>query len=1047
MKKSLNILQLEDDTEDIELIQTMLKSSGIIFQINVVQTREEFDQAIDKGGFNIILADFSLPMYDGISALRLAKERCPDIPFIFVSGTLGEDAAIAALTEGATDYVPKQKLSKLIPAISRAMSEADNKRERKLALDALKKSQEQLSMITNSIDDVIYSINGQTGEFDYISPVFERKFGYTLSDLKQIGGRWSFLQKVVQDVDPSEPDPVMNELQKSVFKNTPVREYWWKCKDGNLLFIEDQSVPIYEGNRLIRIDGVLRDITARKAAEVALGRSEERYHRLVDSATDYIYSVRIESGIPVSTIHGPGCVSVTGYTSEEFESDPYLWLRMIYKEDVQRVTDLTTKILSGIEVQPIEHRIIHKNGTIRWIRNTPVPQYDNAGILISYEGMITDITERKRTEEILRESEEQFRILAEQSPNMIFINNKRKVIYANPKCEEMMGYSKEEFYDDKFNFFDLIDPQFVSLIQENFKKHLNGEELNPYEYALRRKDGKRIDVIIASKLINYKSERAILGVITDVTERKRIEVELRSLTHAIEQSPVSVIMTNVKGDIEYVNPKFTETTGYLKEEVIGKNPRILKSGEMQPETYNELWNTITSGKEWHGEFHNKKKNGDLFWEAASISPVRDEKGSITNFVAIKEDITERKRLDKELKESEEQFRTLVNTVPDIIIRTDLLGNIIYVNETLLPQNIPIGKILGVNILTFLSPEDRVRGLENIKLMFKEKLGLREYKLKFNSIEFDCEINGDLLRDSEGEPNGMVYVIRDITERKKTEKELENYRYHLEELIRERTKELEHINKLLEEEIVKQKQAEEKVKQSLEKEKEFSELKSKFTSIASHEFRTPLAVIYSSTELLQRYGKQWSDEEFNEQVERVKDYVHHMTDIMDDMLTISRTETGKIKFEPRATDLEQLCLSIFGDLKLLLTPKHNLHLNYMLKQKKYKVDEKLLRYILVNLLSNAIKYSINGGDIDLEVTDQKDNIIFEINDNGIGIPEKDQPYLFEPFHRGENVGEIQGTGLGMSIIKRSVEMHNGSIIFQSRINEGTKFKVTIPIINQ
>ena len=294
MKKSLNILQLEDDTEDIELIQTMLKSSGIIFQINVVQTREEFDQAIDKGGFNIILADFSLPMYDGISALRLAKERCPDIPFIFVSGTLGEDAAIASLTEGATDYVPKQKLSKLIPAISRAMSEADNKRERKLALDALKKSQEQLSMITNSIDDVIYSINGQTGEFDYISPVFERKFGYTLSDLKQIGGRWSFLQKVVQDVDPSEPDPVMNELQKSIFKNTPVREHWWKCKDGNLLFIEDQSVPIYEGNRLIRIDGVLRDITARKAAEVALGRSEERYHRLVDSATDYIYSVRIE---------------------------------------------------------------------------------------------------------------------------------------------------------------------------------------------------------------------------------------------------------------------------------------------------------------------------------------------------------------------------------------------------------------------------------------------------------------------------------------------------------------------------------------------------------------------------------------------------------------------------------------------------------------------------------------------------------------------------------------------------------------------------------
>jgi PAS domain S-box-containing protein len=137
------------------------------------------------------------------------------------------------------------------------------------------------------------------------------------------------------------------------------------------------------------------------------------------------------------------------------------------------------------------------------------------------------------------------------------------------------------------------------------------------------------------------------AVVRDITERRRTEDKLRQLSRAVEQSPASIVITNPAGDIEYVNPKFVQVTGYTLAEALGKNPRILKSGEMNPENYRQMWEIIASGKEWNGEFHNKKKNGELYWEIASISPIRDLAGRITHYVAVKEDITARKQNEVE----------------------------------------------------------------------------------------------------------------------------------------------------------------------------------------------------------------------------------------------------------------------------------------------------------------------------------------------------------------------------------------------------------------
>lgn len=398
-------------------------------------------------------------------------------------------------------------------------------------------------------------------------------------------------------------------------------------------------------------------------------------------------------------------------------------------------------------------------------------------------------------------------------------------------------------------------------------------------------------------------------------------INYKEILGLLNYSPASVIITNTEGKIEYVNSRFTKISGYTIDEVLERDIRSLRFAETNPEMFHQIWSTISSGNEWNGEFLNYKKNGEQFWEVASVFMLKDEDGNIKHFAVAGEDITKQK----------------------------------------------------------------------------------------------C-----------------------------TEKELEIYKRHLEELITERIQELSKINGELKQKIEKQKEIEKRIRKSLEQEIEFSELKSKYASMASHEFKTFLAIVYSSAEVFQRYGQKLNKQELDELVENIKKYVQHMNAVIDDMLIVSKTETSEIKFDPAVIDLEELCLIILEELKLLHKKDYNMQFNYYAKQKSFFMDEKLLRYVLLNLLSNAVKYSGDNCSIVLNVKLNGKNIVFEIIDNGIGISEKDKFSLFEPFYRGENVGDIQGTGLGMTIVKKSVELHGGSITFESKINEGTKFTVNIPL---
>lgn len=269
---------------------------------------------------------------------------------------------------------------------------------------------------------------------------------------------------------------------------------------------------------------------------------------------------------------------------------------------------------------------------------------------------------------------------------------------------------------------------------------------------------------LAPALIHALEERKILA------ERKRAEEQLRKLYRAVEQSPTAVVITDLSGNIEYVNPMFTQTTGYSIEETLGKNPSILKTGHTTPEEYQKLWETITSGNVWQGEFLNKRKSGETFWESATIAPVFDDDGKITNFLAVKEDITERKEAEAEKREAELRYRALFEQSHDAIFILDLQGRQIAVNQRATSMlGYSLDEILG---LSYRDISAEVQQSEQVLNKLLDGEHISSYERLFrrkNGETVPVEINLELVRDSHGNPLHIQSVVRDITQRKQSEK--------------------------------------------------------------------------------------------------------------------------------------------------------------------------------------------------------------------------------------------------------------------------------------
>jgi PAS domain S-box-containing protein len=248
-------------------------------------------------------------------------------------------------------------------------------------------------------------------------------------------------------------------------------------------------------------------------------------------------------------------------------------------------------------------------------------------------------------------------------------------------------------------------------------------------------------------------------------------------------------------------------------------------------------------------------------------------------------------------------------------------------------------------------------------------------------------------------------------------------------------------------ITERKRAEAEMIKAIEHEKELRELKSRFISMASHEFRNPMTSILSSIELLEIYGDVWTGEKKLKHYERTKAAVKRMTELLEDVLLVSKAEAGKLEFNPTPLLLKDFCTNLVEEIQLSINEKHKINFVYSGQCNKVCMDEKLLLHILINLLTNAIKYSPQNTTVHFGCYCEDKEVTFEVQDEGIGIPPEDQQRLFESFHRAKNVGNIPGTGLGLAIVQKSVELHGGKITLESEVGVGTTFRVTLPLNNE
>ncbi|MGE5353638.1 MAG: PAS domain S-box protein [Acidobacteriota bacterium] len=541
----------------------------------------------------------------------------------------------------------------------------------------------------------------------------------------------------------------------------------------------------------------------------------------------------------------------------------------------------------------------------------------------------------------------------------------------------------------------------------------------------------------------------LLLLVRNITEKKKQEEEIHKLSLAVEQSPVIVLITDKKGSIEYVNPRFTEVTGYTFEEALGSNPGILSSGLTPKGQYKELWSRLSSGHHWKGEFRNRKKNGELFWELASIFPIKNSLGDVTQFVAVKEDITERKETELRLAEyrdhleqlvehrteslkqvnqllsiqiekhkaAEEKvqdhlqfLQTLIKTIPNPLLIKDKHGRVTDCNKAYEEFfGVRLDQIKNKTAEDFVPPEvlDKILEIENSLLSEPGHISAELVRTMENGEPFAILVNEATYLEGDGSIGGTVGIMIDISEQKKLQ---------------------------------------EKIQTALEKEQELNELKSSFISMASHEFRTPLTSILASADLLEMFGRQWKEEKYMEHIAKIQKGVEYMKELLDDVLVVSRNEEGKNQFTPSKTNFLELCSELFDSARISSSGNHSFIFNYKPEQKVFSIDPKHVRHIISNLLSNAVKYSPDGGKIILNVKTENNNLLIDVIDEGIGIPEVDKGRLFEPFYRAGNTTAIHGTGLGMSIVQRSVELHHGSLSIDSEENRGTAVHVTLPYIS-
>jgi PAS domain S-box-containing protein len=789
------------------------------------------------------------------------------------------------------------------------------------------------------------------------------------------------------------------------------------------------------------------------SAKQQLGR---RIHQqIVESARDWAWAINTE-GIHIYS--NAAVEHLLGYSADEIIGKSAFPL--MHPEDQEQISTLVQKaIAQKTGWKEIAIRWTHKDGSVRYFESNAQPFFDQDGNLEGFCGIDRDITQRLavedalidlnqkleqrieertheleksnkilqasveefiKTEEILLETNRRYNALFEGSSDSVYIISlDDRMILANQQAENLLGYKTEELVDMPLSWF--MHPDEWADAEEKTASLFSGEIIPPYERNIINKQGNEVQVEVNLTLIRDDdgNPKYFQSIIRDISERKLIEFALRESEEkfrlAFEKGPLAIAIADRNFIILDANETFCQLTSYPKDEIIGNSfAKYSHPDDMDRER--ALFEQLFKGEisNYTIEKRYVTKSGETVWINLTAGILHDQEGAPQYALGIAEDITKRKQSEAALQESEQRYRELMNVMPDwVAVISD--GKVVYANPALIEQfgAATAEGLIGLDISKLVTSEEDLilSRLRHQDVMAGENIPAGEFEVQ--------SLDGKLFT-IEAKPTSIIFdgkasvlvVAREISERKKNEEELRQYREHLEQLVQERTLELQNSNE---------------------------ELKA-FAYSVSHDLRAPLRAIRGFSDILFEDFSATMDETAKGHLERIRGAAIHMDKLIQGLLEFSRVTYHELHLQ--AVDLSQMAHEVVqnyqqGDLERQVEIRIS-------PQMSAQGDPMLLRIVLDNLLGNAWKFTRETpqGQIGFTCSEVDGVKVFSVRDNGAGFDMNLADKLFKVFQRLHGTDEFEGTGIGLATVQKIIQRHEGRIWTEAEEGKGAAFFFTL-----
>lgn len=770
--------------------------------------------------------------------------------------------------------------------------------------------------------------------------------------------------------------------------------------------------PIYNSaGEVVGSLHVARDITDRKRAELELENSNKilkQERKMFLRGPVVVFKWQNQEGWPVEYV-SPNIKDMTGYSEDEFLTGKTGYLKIIFKDDLVRVSQEEVTYSQG-GVENFEHqpyRITKKNGESIWVADYRIILRDESGKITHYLGYIIDITEQKRTSDVLQESEERLKIIFEYTPDGYYLNDlKGRFIDCNRAAEKISGYKREELIGKNFSNLKFLSKRQLFKANSILAENVMGKPTGPDSLTLSQKDGSQMELEISTFPVKIKGQRLVLGIARDITKRKQAEELLKeseeNYRNIVELAPDSIVTLDLKGVITSCNPAVLNTTGYSREKFIGKHFSKLKILLTQNLLqYRNMLKSILAGK--IPEFFEVPwihRDGSPRVSGVHISLMK--KGQkIIGIQTIAREITERKRMENELQAAKMRYQFLYNENPSMYFTLDKKGIILSVNQFGAVQlRYKVEELTGRCILTIFYGYDKKAALQFLNNCLQNQTQITH--LEIQGVRKDGSIlwvKGTARAVTDDYGNKQILVVcEDITARIKAQNEKEKL-----------------------------------IQQLAEAEK--LAMLGQFTAGVTHEINNPLHIILGKIFYL--LDGLEHDSELRNYVIQIEKQVHRIRRLAEDVLKYAKPQT--ITFSPvKLNHILRLTIESLADYFT-----ENIHIETKLESHLpvFPGDAIGLEIVFKNLILNSIESLPKKGKIVVATRMQNQELIeITIKDTGQGIPQQNLEKLFEPFFTTKR--KSGGTGLGLAICQEIIKQHNGTIKVKSKLNKGTTFTIQL-----